>query len=316
MKYTDDKIQQQIEAYLNQDMNDFDRSKFEKLIHDDEELHDEVELQQATIEAIRNERVLALKAGLSQVNISLWSATLIEAAKVAAIVAGLGVASFTGYYFLNSSPAENEIQVVSSNQNEISNQNNISEQEQSVVKESPEIERPISPSFDSKTENATEPSNVVEKSRAQKSSIGFNPYKSNDKKEAEIKKSGVGNVDVEEPSVRVVTPTSAKDISLPEDGLSKKTSLENIHPEVVIKTGNRDKFHYQFSDSKLVLYADFGNEIYEVLELNRDNSKRLFLEYSNKFYFLDVNKTDISPLKEVNDKDLLQILSAYQKRKN
>ena len=107
----------------------------------------------------------------------------------------------------------------------------------------------------------------------------------------------------------------ASDIEIPEDGISNKSKLETVNPEVIVKRENKDKFHYQFSDSKLILYADFDEKIYEILELNQDNSKKIFLAYEGKYYQLESSKMDITPLKEVSDKHLINILSAYQKRK-
>ncbi len=314
MKYTDDKIQQQIEAYLNQDMSDLDRSRFEKLIHDDEDLHDEVEMQEATIEAIRNERMLGLKAGLSQVNISLWSVTLMEAAKVAAIAASIGIASVGGYYLYSNS----KTQKVVPNSN-VSEKFIISESDNQTPTVEPNDLGPENTnthvqSFESKPDNGVRPG-ISEKAETSKS-IGFNQKKTNPVSSIEGKSNSEKETELVEPNVRIVTPSSAKDIALPEDGISNKSVLETVNPEVVIKKDNKDKFHYQFSDSKLILYADFADKIYEILELNQGNQKNMFLAFQNRFYSLDASKIEITPLKEVNDQQLIQVLNAYQKRKN
>jgi len=319
MKYTDDKIQQQIEAYLNQDMSDLDRSRFEKLIHDDEELHDEVEMQEATIEAIRNERMLGLNAGLSQVNISLWSVTLMEAAKVAAIVASIGIASVGGYYLYSSSKTQKSNPTPNVSEKSILADSPSENQTPTVDPKEisgPENTKTPVRSFESKPENAVTPG-ISEKAGTSKS-IGFNQKKSktNPVSPIEVNSSSENNTEVTEPNVKTITPSNAKDIALPEDGISNKSVLETVNPEVVIKKDNKDKFHYQFSDSKLILYADFADKIYEILELNQGNQKNMFLAFQNKFYSLDASKMEITPLKEVNDQQLIQVLNAYQKRKN
>jgi len=316
MKYTDDKIQQQIEAYLNQDMTDFERSKFEKLIHDDDELHDEVEMQEATIEAIRNERMLGLKAGLSQVPISLWSVTLIETAKIAAVAVSLGIASVGGYYMYSNSQTQ---------------KNDVSSIEKTIVADSPSeneiTENPAQPDnsaaeisstkgFESNPDHARVPVNSGSTENAKSIGLGRVRTKSNSNTTTFGKSSVVNDTEMVEPNVKTTMPTNAKDIALPQDGISNKSVLETVNPEVVIKKDNKDKFHYQFSDSKLILYADFSNKIYEILELNQANQKSMFLSFQNKFYALEASKMEISPLKEVTDAQLIQVLYTYQKRKN
>jgi hypothetical protein len=319
MKYTDDKIQQQIEAYLNQDMSDLDRSRFEKLIHDDEELHDEVEMQEATIEAIRNERILGLKAGLSQVNISLWSVTLMEAAKVATIVASIGIASVGGYYLYSNSKTQKSNPSTSVSEKPIvadsHTENQTAKEDSKEITGSENVSQPVQ-SFESKPEHATAP--VISEKAETVKSVGFNQKKSktNPVSPNAVNSNFENNSEVTEPNVKTITPSNAKDIALPEDGISNKSVLETVNPEVVIKKDNKDKFHYQFSDSKLILYADFADKIYEILELNQGNQKNMFLAFQNKFYSLDASKMEITPLKEVNDQQLIQVLNAYQKRKN
>ena len=317
MKYTDDKIQQQIEAYLNQDMTDLERSGFEKLVHDDDELHDEVELQEATIEAIRHERFIALKSGLSQVNISLWSVTLIEAAKVASIAAAVGLASVGAYYFYSNPILDKGKEVARTEQQTLNNipHNSIADKE--PIKPSPSAnEINSAKDFNSNPDNANAP--LISNNRPKP----FTPEikKANDKFKPVVSISeyrAVSEVmEATEPNVTIINPKNANDISLPEDGISNKSVLETVNPEVIIKKENRDKFHYQFSDSKLILYADFSDKIYEILELNQNNTKSMFLAYDNKFFALDASMFDITPLKELNDSQLVQILRSYQLKKN
>lgn len=316
MKYTDDKIQQQIEAYLNQDMTDLDRSKFEKLIHDDPELHEEVEMQESLVQAIRNERILMIKAGLNQTNVSLWSSGLLEAAKIAAVTVGLGLASVGGYFWYESSqnqkPAGQEIS---------SQKSTIATRPQEVVQDpSRDVESPET--FQSVATNGNAPQITADAVGSPKA-IGQNklstgqPEKTSGKLAKSIGKDPQSFSETEalDPGMKQFVPSTAKDISIPTDGISNKTSLESVNPEVVIKRDNKDKFHYQFSDSKLILYADFSDKLYEVLELNQNNEKQLFFAYDGRFFSLDTRQTEISPLKPVTDKNLIQILTDYQKRR-
>jgi hypothetical protein len=121
--------------------------------------------------------------------------------------------------------------------------------------------------------------------------------------------------DLQEPSLQASQLQTSGDPGLPEDGFSNNTKPESLQPEVLIKRDNKEKFHYQFSDGKLVLYADFSNKLYEVLELNQYGDRQLFLAYDGKFFTLDSRVSEITPLREVRDTNLIQILTNYQKRK-
>lgn len=312
MKNSDEHIQQQIESYLNQEMTDLERSRFEKQIHDNPELHEEVQLQEATFEAIKRERILALKAGLNQVPVSLWSTGIVEVAKIAAITIGLGITGLGGYYALNLSNQKSyEKKILTAPFVEKEKDNS---DESKVVSE-------ISSNkddFKSKAENAEVPIETKSSGSHQKV-IGGRPLNTHSKS-GNGERSTYSNEEVLneplEPVSKAFQALSSKDIPNPDDGISNRTSLESIHPEVVFKKDNKNIFHYQFSDSKLILYADFTDKIYEVIELNQNGSKQVFFCYENTFYPLNTNQFEISPLKEVQDKNLIQILKAYQKRRN
>jgi len=312
-----DKIQQQIEDYLNQDMSDLDRSRFEKLIHDNHELHEEVELQQSVMEAIRNERMLALKAGLNQVNISLWSTSVLEFAKIAAITAGLGMASVGGYLYFSGRTTERQERVEKA-KSELVLEEKTTETDKEVVSSSQttptETAAPTTVPFVSRPENGVVTDSEVNKPIRKATQNAVSVGKSKVSKGATA--TGQPEVEAREPGTTQINPSSAKDIAIPGDGISNKTSLESLNPEVVIKRDNKDKFHYQFSDSKLILYADFSDKLYEVLELNQNDQRKMFFAYDNQFFILDPTQTEISPLKEVKDLNLIDLLKNYQKRKN
>lgn len=321
MKQFDDKIQQQIEAYLNQDMTDLERSRFEKQLHQDPELHEEVEFQESMLEAIRAERMVALKAGLNQVSISMWSTGLLEAAKIAAISMGIGLAGFGGYTYYQSLKGATVVQTVDSLQ---TNLPVVAQVEESPSSSAEAAATTDSPNADPAQTEATpavtftpNAGNAQEPAAASPAGTGRRQVNRNEDKANETSvPAQVADAETREPGVKQVNPSVNKDINLPEDGITKKSSLESVHPEVVIKRDNKDKFHYQFSDSKLILYADFSDKLYEVLELNQQSEKQLFFAYDNRFFYLDPSQTEISPLKEVKDKNLVQVLTAYQKRRN
>lgn len=311
MKQSDEHIQQQIEAYLNQDMTDLDRSRFEKQIHDNPELHEEVELQDAVYTAIRNERKLILKAGLSQIPISLWSTGLLNLAKVAAITVGIGLTAVGGYYgFHKITDTKKGTQIVNNQATPAVIPNDISVDNSKSDGELPELNRSQIASDYEKSEYPAPGSTKAKKKieTVHKKVDGFQLNNS-------LKKEEISSEPIE-PNIKSLQPLTGKDLANPVDGISNRTSVESIHPEVVIKNDNRNVFHYQFSDGKLILYADFSNNLYEVMELNQKGVRQIYFGYEEKFYPLNPNQFAITPLKEVKDKDLIQILKTYQSRRN
>jgi hypothetical protein len=292
-------------------MNDLERSGFEKMIHEDPELHDEVEFQQATIEAIKRQRMIALKAGLNQVPVSLWTLSLTEAAKIGAIAAGIGLASigvYFGYEQLRKPADEKAAQQQIQNQ-KIENTTNPENGASGNQEETPEP----GPAQDFQSNKNFQDASGTREIKPERPAIESSK-KGSEQIPADNK--NIRDSEVNEPGTQSLRLPQTQDITLPEDGITKNTSLESIHPEIVFKKNNRENFHYQFSDSKLVLYADFKDKLYEVLELNQSGSKQLFLAYNGKFFQLDPNQTDITPLKEVAEPGLTRVLNEYQNRRN
>lgn len=311
MKTPDEHIQQQIESYLNQEMTDLERAKFEKQIHESQDLHDEVEMQEAALEAIKRERMLALKSGLSQVNISLWSTGLIEMAKVAAISVGIISGGFGAYWLIEKDQNDNSI-----NQKESAITIVQKNENQGKAEASPENSLPIN-----QEPQGTESSKINPNSKTIPLAISNAPQLSTPHRKKssgeEVKLAdNSNNAEPIEPVAKGALPYTGKDINNPSDGISNRTSLESVHPEVIIKKDNKNIFHYQFSEGKLILYADFNDHLYEVIELNQNGGKQIFFCYNNAFYPLNPGQHEIAPLIEVKEKSLIQLLSAYQKRKN
>lgn len=296
MKYINDDLQPQIDSYLRQEMTDLERAGFERRMHENPELHEEVKRQDAYISAIRQERMMELKSGLQAVQISLWSATAMEFARIAAISGGIGLASLGGYYFFSQQNSElkKKTEIVT---------------EPKVIQTEKQATTSLSiPKLSSGSSETSEVRSGIETQPAPASSFAS-------KQKTSTALPVMPEREIEEPAFKSVQPATPQDINLPEDGISHKTAPESMQPEVVIKRDNREKFHYQFTDGKLVLYADFNEKLYEVLELNQHGQKQLYLSYDGKFYSLNPEVNEISPLSQVKDRNLLQILAIYQKKK-
>jgi len=307
-------MQQQIEAYLRQEMTDLERSGFERRMHDDEELHEEVHRQEAIMEAIRRERVLALKTGLQNVPVSLWSGTLMEAAKIAAVSVGIGLASAGGYLYFQHQQSE-KVSSDAEVKKEIQAEGKVNRTSGSVLfsenskqeKQTTEKQLPLAQD----DEKGPDPE-IRSSGSVASANLSRNPGAAPERKE---NPKAMQESDLQEPALQGSQLQTSGDPALPEDGFTNSTKPESLQPEVLIKRDNKEKFHYQFADGKLVLYADFSNKLYEVLELNQYGERQLYLAYDGKFFALDSRISEITPLREVKDKNLIQILTDYQKRK-
>lgn len=67
-------------------------------------------------------------------------------------------------------------------------------------------------------------------------------------------------------------------------------------------------FHYQFASGKLVLYGDFDDSLFEVLELNVQDESTLYLFYKSNYYYLNDRSGEISELEAVKDEPLKEKL--------
>ncbi len=80
----------------------------------------------------------------------------------------------------------------------------------------------------------------------------------------------------------------------------------------VISSERKLKSHYQFANGKLILYGDFDNGLYEIIEVNAENTRSLFLFYKSKYYLLDDSKKEVTVLKEISDPNLIQKLIEFR----
>ena len=268
---------EKVEAYFNNELNSSDKSEFLNEMESDTELKSEYNFQNEIINGIKDARKAELKAMLNRVPItSVSTATTglykIFAGSVATIL--LGTASW--YYFTTTEQVElsNQTEVVKDyTENKVA-ENNISKTEDlQKTTNTPILEEGAKESTEQVTERKEVPSAIN----------------------------------------TPVLPNSENDFesqSLPEENLEIPSDLSsasiNLNSKVDVKIVMKKKydFHYQFSHSKLVLYGEFEEGLFEVLELNKEDNVEVYLYYKSNFYYILNNTNSISPLKPVSDKNL------------
>jgi hypothetical protein len=277
-----------IDDYLASRLKGADKEAFESQLANDPALKSEVELQRQIIEGIKQARAAELKAMLSRVPVTAGGAQVeFSVLRIAAGVILAGVVTAAIYYYYNPSKF---------------------------------------PPIDNAAADVTQKDKVIPKENQPESSIPqpdkdqLQPAPTPDKQEdgKEKQKSNDQAMPAVTPKLDVVDPSAdLEGNEKPVDNQAAQFDKQDISPahvQVQMDSSNKKyPFHYQFSDSRLMLYGSFDRSLYEVLEIN-SNDHSLFLYYKNNFYLLDETQEEITKLTPIQDKELLKKLKAYRSR--
>ena len=274
-----------INAYLDNELSDADRMNFEQRLEGDAVLQQELALQKDVIEGIRLARKAQLKQMLNNVPVAqttAWSAGKIAsvATIVAATIAGI-------FYFM----PDNESEVPSTATTEIT--------EPQQPETTPEVIAEAEPN-DTEENLPEEAENVVTQPMEDTTA---------DSMEETVETQPENKRPVVAPNFER-EDTERSDVTAPDGSILGEKVSTPSETEVEIETANGNyNFHYAFEPGMLKLYGDFEKELYEILEFNTEEGSVWFLEYREKFYFLDNSSSEIRPLSEVKDAKLLEVLS-------
>lgn len=85
----------------------------------------------------------------------------------------------------------------------------------------------------------------------------------------------------------------------------KNSDVPSFEIENVAKA---EMFHYQFYDGKLYLYGDFDGAPYNIIEFKADGKRKVFLNYNDAFYLLNLKQKETTPLTAIKDQTLIKEL--------
>jgi hypothetical protein len=263
-----------VEAYFNNELSDSEKNDFLREVDTNAELKAEYNFQNEVVNGIKNARKAELKAMLNNVPVtSIGTSTSGLYKLLAGGVATLMVGTASWYYF-NASPTS-----------EVVTQNNVVE----VVPETKGEENTVSIEekvvVDEFTEFTKEGSNSTTTEATNNLPIVNTPNLPNSEDTFENKTLPEENLDIPD------------NISNADINLSTKVDVE-------IKLKKKYSFHYQYSKGKLVLYGNFEEGLFEILELNKESNVEVYLYYKANYYFIKDTSKSIQPLKSVNDKSL------------
>ena len=265
-------IKEKIAAYFEGTLTEVEMRDVEKVVSQDPELKKEFEFQEDITEAIKELRVAELKAQLNSVPITTSVFDQTFFKIISSVTIITGIA-IVGYWLLKS-------ETQSSNIPEIQNE---------IIEDSLQQPAPV---------QKPEP---TEAEAAQKIS-------ETEKKITPTTPSPVTPNVIEE----FADEETREEIAVPENDILENTPTVSAGISVELESGTQYDFHYRFLGNRLFLYGNFTEELYDILEIKTDTESQLFFSYKDKFYQLDRDQQEITPLQEITNEELNTRLKAIK----
>lgn len=284
-------ILENIDDFLKGKLDGKELKEFEQQLNSNSDLKQEVEFQSIVREGLMQARQLELKQRMN--NIVIEPAFQWTAGKVAAGIAMIGLIGLGTYGFLKSD--DNQL-IVKKLENAKSNKELV-------------IARPV---------------DVVENQsleKAQTIDVTTMPIVKKAKKRVDHKPIDVQLTEEEEAHhhIDVHTPNMPLDFggvhhvdknahaSTP-NGKIEQVGAVSLSTIIPVVENDKDKFHYKYYADKLVLVGDFSKGPYELIELNKNTEKKLYLHYADNFYELHYGTESLDDLVKINQTRLIKEL--------
>ncbi len=277
-----------IDNYLTNRLSELDRKLFEQEMASDPTLKADVDLQNEIIQGLKAARAAELKTMLNQVTISA-PIIYLSPMRIAAGFIGATVLATGLYFYVDLKENFNPTKVSSSFTDSVKQSEQIT-----IDKNKDSI-----PVVD---ESNVPPKSIDKAEKITEKKVDISKVDDNSKRETK-------------PVIDLIDPTEELNDSESEvgnSGLSKTTvSVAKINVDV-ISTERKFKSHYQFANGKLVLYGNFDNGLYEIIEVNAQQNRSLFLYYKSVYFLLDETQHEVTLLKEITDPVLKEKLKEFR----
>ena len=285
---------QKIETYFNKELSPAEEQQLLDDLGSDADLKQEFEFQQDIIEGIKDYRKSELIARLNEVKII--STTQQLAVKVISSVAVITVVGLSAYFFYSTNNDTTKLKsddtVVQTEESQKMGNQVIAEQPGDEEQPEATQDRTIQAED---TPEVKQPEPVAQEDNVTELTPGVTMPDV-----VETFDSDIADTNTEEDLSIPVNTTSA--------GINLRTELD-----VEIKMKRKYNFHYQLIEKKLVLYGDFEDEPFEILEINKeDGDVDLFLYHKEHFYGIVKGSDKIQPFKEISDPQLIGRLESLR----
>jgi len=307
-------LNEHLDDFLLGRMSDEEARAFAERAEQDPLLAQEVRLQQDIVSGLKKARTAQLKARLSQLptpppagvgGLTSWQWIGVSATSVAVILGGVAL-------YLNQTTSTPDA----------ARQETVAQQQVYAPAPTPEQDQAVAQtSVQPSAEEATAPALTEAKPEAK----GIDRPAPARLKTKATQDSQLAVV-LPKASAKPLNPTQpdeeAEDnglidrpgIGTPASGKVAENNEVKTKPEVVIKES--DVLSYQYFDNRLFLYGSFGDAIYELIELvSAKEGRRLYIFYKDRFYTVDKDVRDVTPMRAVTDPKLEAELTLLRKKR-
>lgn len=292
-------MENKIEAYLRNELSPMDQAAFEQDLAQNPALSKEVAFQKDLIQTIQLNRKAELKARLNNVQVPSVAAGR-NYLNVAAILTGVLITSIGTYFIWNQNKTKES--TVSQTKVESTVAAETTANNPSVTKATALTDAPKT----TKNQESTSVSSTQTKTKTSSTSTTKNQATN-----TQMDASNLNEVDmVEEHNVDF----SANEINVPtinDKDASKGKLVQNIE----IKEIKDANLGYTYYNNQLYLYGDFGNNPYELVELNNKQKKHLYIAMNDHFYELIQGKSTFTKFVAIKDTALIQQLTILKNQR-
>ena len=284
-------ILENIDNFLKGKLDGKELKEFEQQLNSNSDLKQEVEFQSIVREGLMQARQLELKQRMN--NIVIEPAFQWTAGKVAAGIAMIGLIGLGTYGFLKSEDNQTIVKKL---------QNAKNKKELVLAKPIEEVENKKL----EKEQIIVISSNRIGK-KANKGGVVQLPIDVQLTEEEEAHH----HIDVHTPNMPLDFGVNHVDknahASTP-NGKIEQVGAVSLSTIIPVVENDKDKFHYKYYADKLVLVGDFSKGPYELIELNKNTEKKLYLHYADNFYELHYGTESLDDLVKINQTRLIKEL--------
>jgi hypothetical protein len=284
---------ERIEAYFNNELPEADKQQLMQDINSDASLKSDFQFHESVIDGIKDYRKKELIARLDNIQIvSVGQSILLKTIGAVGIATVVTVGT---YMWLNRA----EDQPVTSD--DVSNTEQLFTQPEETQAE---VVNEIEPGSIVADEEIIEEEQVTKELVAVPVETETATIKS-DKDDSAV----VPDViipDVQEPESDSSVDVD-EDLSAPEAMASSTIRLRSS-TDVEVKLSKKYDFHYQVKDGGLVLFGNFNDSPFEVIELKTNQGINSYLYFEDHFYSLANDSEEIKPLLVIENKQLIKEL--------
>jgi hypothetical protein len=282
---------EQVGAFLDNELKGDELTSFNNELASNPELAKELNYQEQLIEGIKKSRHAELKSRLDSIQIGngFWSGSVVKIATGVLIISGIGF----GIYQVST--PETVIENVAP-EIEVLNQDAPEEIPDPIIEnEIPqEVESDVS-------KDSSEETQISESTKVADSEDNSLEY--------------IETPNVPQPEAFEMENPAEEELELPENFLGTEEKPMESKFEVEIITNKRKyPFHYQVDSGRLLMYGDFDEEPYELLEINVNEEKKLYLYFKDQYYEIEESAVEITPLQKVSNKFMINELEKLKNK--